>query len=123
NDHLTLYANLAFTEGKYLSFTNAPVPLEETGASTSFKNISKGDLPGISKWAGSIGGEIQSALKKAFNKEGRYFLAIDNYFRTGFSSSPSPSKYLNVPGYALFNGRVGYRSREGISIFLWGRNL
>lgn len=123
NDHLTIYANLAYTEGKYLSFTNAPVPLEETGASTSFKNVSDGDLPGISKWAGSIGGEIQSALKKAFNKEGRYFLAIDNYFRSGFSSSPSPSKYLNVPGYALFNGRVGYRSRDGISIFLWGRNL
>ncbi len=123
NDHLTIYANLAYTEGKYLSFTNAPAPLEETGASTSFKNVSDGDLPGISKWAGSIGGEIQSALKKAFNKEGRYFLAIDNYFRSGFSSSPSPSKYLNVPGYALFNGRVGYRSRDGISIFLWGRNL
>ncbi|MBU7577530.1 MAG: TonB-dependent receptor, partial [Flavihumibacter sp.] len=102
NDHLTIYANLAYTEGKYLSFTNAPVPLEETGASTSFKNVSDGDLPGISKWAGSIGGEIQSALKKAFNKEGRYFLAIDNYFRSGFSSSPSPSKYLNVPGYALW---------------------
>ena len=123
SDHLTLYANLAFTEGKYLSFNNAPVPLEETGSSTSFKNVSTGSLPGISKWAGSIGGEIQSAVKKAFSKEGRYFLAIDNYFRSGFSSSPSPSKYLNVPGYALFNARVGYRSKEGISIFLWGRNL
>ncbi|KYP15482.1 TonB-dependent receptor [Flavihumibacter sp. CACIAM 22H1] len=123
NDHITLYGNLAYTEGKYLSFTNAPVPLEETGASTSFKDVSKGDLPGISKWAGSIGGEIQSKLKKAFTKEGRYFLALDNYFRSGFSSSPSPSKYLNVPGYALFNGRVGFRSKEGISVFLWGRNL
>ncbi len=123
NDHVTVYANLAYTEGKYLSFTNAPVPLEETGSSTSFKNVSDGDLPGISKWAGSIGGEIQSSIKKAFNKDGRYFLALDNYFRSSFSSSPSPSKYLNVAGYGIFNGRLGFRSKEGISIFLWGRNL
>jgi iron complex outermembrane receptor protein len=123
NDHFTFYGNLAYTEGRYLSFTNAPVPLEETGASTSFKDVSAGELPGISKWAGSIGGEIQSKRIKAFTKEGRYFLAVDNYFRSGFSSSASPSKYLNVPGYALFNGRLGFRSREGISVFLWGRNL
>lgn len=123
NDHFTVYGNLAYTEGKYVKFTNAPVPLEETGAPAAFKDVSGGDLPGISKWAGSVGGEWQSALKKSFNKEGRYFLAIDNYFRSGFSSSPSPSRYLNVPGYALFNGRIGFRSREGLSIFLWGRNL
>lgn len=123
NDFYTFYGNLAYTEGKYLSFKNAPVPLEETGASTSFKDISSGELPGISKWAGSVGGEVQSGIKKAFSKEGRYFFALDSYFRSGFSSSASPSKYLNVAGYALVNGRIGYRSRDGISVFIWGRNL
>ncbi|HEY8398268.1 MAG TPA: TonB-dependent receptor, partial [Flavihumibacter sp.] len=123
NDHYTFFGNLAYTEGRYLSFKNAPVPLEETGGSASFKDVSKGEMPGISKWTGSLGGEIQSDLKKAFSKEGRYFVAVESYFRSSFSSSPSPSKYLRVPGYALVNGRIGYRSRDGISIFIWGRNL
>ncbi|HEY3429421.1 MAG TPA: hypothetical protein VGK39_02015, partial [Cyclobacteriaceae bacterium] len=39
------------------------------------------------------------------------------------SSSPSPSKYLNIDGYGLFNARAGFRSTKGISLFVWGRNL
>ncbi len=39
------------------------------------------------------------------------------------SSSPSPSAYLNIDGYTLLNGRFGFRSTNGLSIFVWGRNL
>src|ERR1044072_6030514 len=59
-DHLSLNGAAAWTEGEYVSFPNAPVPLEETGASSAFKDISGGNLPGISKWAGSLGGELTS---------------------------------------------------------------
>lgn len=47
----------------------------------------------------------------------------DGYFRSSFSSSPSPSNYLNIDGYALLNARVGLRTTEGLSFFVWGRNL
>ncbi len=53
--YLSLYGAAAYTEAEYVSFKNAPVPLEETGAANAFKDISGGDLPGISKWAGSLG--------------------------------------------------------------------
>ena len=39
------------------------------------------------------------------------------------SSSPSPSRYLNVDGYALLNARAGVRLDDKWSAFLWSRNL
>jgi iron complex outermembrane receptor protein len=119
---LSLYGALSYTDGKYISFKNAPVPLEETGAESAFKDISGGKLPGISKWAGSLGGQIDLP-SKFLTLGGNYFLALDSYFRSSFSSSPSPSKYLNVDGYILLNARLGFQASQGISFFVWSRNL
>jgi len=107
NSHFAFYGALAYTEGKYVSFTNAPLPLEETGKAVdgvqvAFKDISGGDLPGLSKWAGSFGGEF-STPANFLRKEGKFFIAFDSYYRSGFSSSPSPSAYLNIDGYTLLN--------------------
>ena len=117
------YGNLAYTDAEYLSFTNAPVPLEETGTTKSFKDITGGRLPGVSKWAGSFGGELTSNAYQFFGHKAKLFLALDAYARTEFSSSPSPSKYLNVPGYATFNSRAGFRADEGLTLFVWARNI
>lgn len=122
NNNLSFYGALAYTDGKYVSFKNAPVPLEETGGESAFKDISGGALPGISKWAGSAGGEVSGA-GKFLNEAGRFFLAVDTYYRSSFSSSPSPSAYLNIDGYTLINGRLGFRASNGVSILVWGRNL
>ncbi len=123
SSHFSFYGNLAYTDGKYLAFSNAPLPLEETGASQSFKDVSKGELPGISDWAGSLGGEILSGKKAVFGNNGNIFFATDIYFRSSFSSSASPSKYLNVDGYALLNARAGFRAPLGLTFFVWARNL
>ena len=122
-NHLSLNGALAYTEGKYVSFKNAPVPLEETGAPSAFKDVSGGDLPGISKWAGSLGGEIVTGQKKALGMNGKFFFAVDAYYRSSFSSSASPSKYLNIDGYTLLNSRAGFRTSENFSVFIWARNL
>lgn len=113
---------LAYTDAIYVSFTNAPVPLEETGGESAFKEISGGRLPGVSKWAGSFGGEYSKSAK-FFGKSGSYFIGSDVFFRSEFSSSPSPSQFLNVDGYALVNARAGYRISKGFSAFIWARNL
>lgn len=120
---LSLYGALAYTEGKFVSFKNAPVPLEETGAANAFKDISGGALPGISKWAGSLGGEITTGDSRFLGLGGKFFFGADSYFRSDFSSSSSPSQYLNIPGYALINGRLGFRAINGLSLFVWGRNI
>lgn len=120
--NLALNGSVAYTDGKYISFTNAPVPLEEVGGTQAFKDVSGGDLPGISKWSGSFGAE--ATTKGSFlGLKGNYFVAADIYFRSKFSSSPSPSQYLNIEGYSLLNGRLGFRASNGISIYVWGRNL
>lgn len=129
NRNLTLNAAGAYTDGIYVTFTNAPVPLEETGTKddngkdVAFKDISGGELPGISKFSGSVGAEILSNTATVFDNEGNFFFGIDSYYRSSFSSSPSPSKYLNVDGYALVNARAGFRTTKGLSFFVWGRNI
>lgn len=125
---LSLNASVAYTDGKYVTFKNAPLPLEETGhkdaagKSVYFKDISGAVLPGISKWASSFGTEL-TQKGKFLNQEGSYFFAIDGYFRSEFSSNPTPSKYLVVKPYTLANARIGFRASEGVTIFGWSRNL
>ncbi|HYF69698.1 MAG TPA: TonB-dependent receptor, partial [Ohtaekwangia sp.] len=123
NKNLSFYGAVTYTDGEYVSFKNAPVPLEETGGPSSFKDISGAKLPGISEWAGSFGGELSSNKGSALGHKGKFFLAFDTYLRSSFSSSPSPSKYLNVDGYGLLNARAGFRATEGISLIVWSRNL
>jgi iron complex outermembrane receptor protein len=124
---LSLYGSVAYTDAKYVTFTNAPLPLEETGKSVdgvqvAFKDISGGDLPGVSKWAASAGADIAKS-GKFFRKTGEYYAAFDVYYRSSFSSSPSPSAYLVVDSYALLNARIGYRVSKGFSVSIWARNL
>ncbi|MCI9843399.1 TonB-dependent receptor [Flavobacterium pectinovorum] len=127
NRHFSVYAAATYTEGTYVKFTNAPLPLELTGLvvdgkAVNYKDVSGSDLPGVSKWAGSLGGEYTKDAR-FFGNVGKFFIALDSYARSEFSSSPSASKYLVVPGYAIFNGRLGFRVANGLSAHIWGRNL
>ena len=122
SSHFAFNGALSYTDGKYVSFKNAPVPLEETGGASAFKDVSGGDLPGISKWSGSLGGEYNTS-GKFLDLKGNYFIALDSYARSTFSSSASPSQYLNIEGYALLNARVGFRAANGLSVLIWGRNV
>jgi iron complex outermembrane recepter protein len=121
NKFFSFNGALNYTDGKYVLFANAPPPLEETGGPT-FKDISGGDLPGISRWSASLGAEA-SVQGKLIGQQGAFFLALDGFYRSAFSSSPSPSAYLNVDSYALLNARLGFRAAEGVSIFAWSRNI
>lgn len=122
NNHISFTGAFAYTDGKYVKFTNAPVPIEEVGGPQAFKDISGGQLPGISKYAGSLGTEI-TGKGSLLGLKGNFFGGLDVYYRSTFSSSPSPSAFLDIEGYALLNGRVGFRASNGLSIFIWGRNL
>lgn len=119
--HFRFNTSLAYTDGKYISFKNAPVPLEGTGGD-DFKDISGEVLPGISKWTVTMGSEIHGK-GRLFDENGAFFLGADLYARSSFSSSPSASRYLNISGYALVNARIGFRGQRNFSIFIWARNL
>ncbi|MCH7408234.1 TonB-dependent receptor [Belliella sp. DSM 111904] len=119
--NFSTFGALAYTDGEYVRFTNAPVPLEEVGGE-SFKDISGGRLPGTSKWAGSLGAEWAKE-GNWLGVAGKYFIASELFYRSEFSSSPSPSQFLNIDGYAVVNARLGFRGDNGFSLFLWSRNL
>ena len=134
-DNFSGYLNLAWTDGKYESFNGAPPPLELSGGSVSLGNDQQGNplpigaydasgtkLPGLSEWAGSIGGEYHTP-GALLGRQGEYFAAVDVSYRSEFSSSPVESQYLNIDGYSLVNGRVGFRGDSGWDFFVWGKNL
>jgi iron complex outermembrane receptor protein len=117
-----LRGSVAYTDAKYVSFPDAPPPLEGTGGTASV-DASGGLLPGISKWAASGGTEYRKQ-GTFLRKPGEFFTGLDIYYRGDFSSSPTPSQYLNIEGYSLLNLRVGFRSDNGgWSGYLWARNL
>ncbi len=118
---LSLHGALAYTDGEYVSFPNAPPPLELTGLNPAVVDASGGRLPGLSEWAASFGGE-HNAQTTIFGKSGELFTGFDIYYRGDFSSNPTPSEYLNVDAYSLLNLRVGFRANGGWSGYLWVRN-
>jgi iron complex outermembrane receptor protein len=121
--NFSFYGSVAYTDAKYVKFTNAPLPLEETGLLPPFKDISGAILPGVSKWAGSVGGEFATDAKFVNNDASKFFVAVDGSFRSSFSSSASPSAYLNIAGYGLLNTRLGFKATHGLGAYLWGRNI
>lgn len=122
---LSIYGAVAYTDGKYIDFKNAPLAIENVGTPASelpYQDVSGQRLPGISKWAGNIGAEL-TVPAKFFDKESKFFIALEISSRSEFSSSATPSKFLNIDGYTLTNGRLGYRTADGLSFFIWSRNL
>jgi iron complex outermembrane receptor protein len=117
----TFYGSSAYTDGIYVSFPDAPPPLEDTGA-FDVKDISGSVLPGISKWAVSFGGQYDQP-GRLLGQQGQYFAGFDTSYRSSFSSSATASQYLIVDGYTLLNARIGFRWSDGWSLSLWSRNL
>ncbi len=136
---LTLNGSVAYTDARYVKFTNAPLPLEETGTiakdangkdivdakgkgvEQTYKDVSGGALPGVSKWNAAVGAEL-STSGKLFDKSGRFFIASNLSYRSEYSSNPSPSAVLKINGYSLINGSLGFKSGQ-YTVFVWARNI
>ncbi|MBV1690146.1 TonB-dependent receptor [Novosphingobium sp. G106] len=136
SDRFNVYVNGAFTDAKFVKFTNAPCPPELAGgtAPTGTQvaspagtaggispvscNISGQVLPGISKWSVSWGGEYNVPLG---GDGAEVYFGYDGSYRSRFSSNPSPSAYMYIDSYSLHNFRLGFR-RDHFNIFGWVRN-
>ncbi|OYU37099.1 TonB-dependent receptor [Novosphingobium sp. PASSN1] len=145
SERFNIYGNGAYTDAKFVKFTNAPCPPELSGGkaqaldangvpsgptdlpgtpggvSPAQCDISGARLPGVSKWSFSYGFEGNVPVT-AFGAEGQVYLGFDGNYRSDWSSNASPSAYTGVNGYALSNFRLGFRSEKGIDVFGWVRN-
>jgi iron complex outermembrane recepter protein len=124
SDRATAYASAAWTDPKYVKFTNAPCPPELSGgtASPATCDISGQLLPGISKYSLSYGVEfnVPTAL---LGGEGQFYIGWDGSYRSTFSSNASRSVYMDIKGYSLNNLRLGFRNADGINVYGWVRNI
>lgn len=111
----------AYTDATYVDFADAPPPVELSGGSVQSVDISGARLPGVSKWAFSYGADY-TLPARLFGLDGAVFAGVDGSYRSRWSSSPTPSAYMMVDGYALTNGRLGYRTDSGWEASLWVRN-
>jgi len=121
-NNLSVYGSVSYTEGVYVSFPDAPAPLELTGGPQAV-DASGTRLPGISKWAAAAGAEYFLPGNSLFGMSGDYFLGVDLSYRSAFSSNPTASQYLTVDAYTLVNARVGFQGMNGWDVFIWARNL
>lgn len=119
SDSLSIQANGTYLDGRYVSFTDAPPPIELTGG-PQVVNASGQRLPGVSEWQGSLNVDFHPKL--AIFGPGELISGFDVSARTNFSSSPTPSAFTYVPGYTLVNARLGWRSDKGHAAFFWIRN-
>ncbi len=140
SDRFTAYANAAYTDAKYVKFTNAPCPPELSGGTLQSAtatpdysqpgvpgalsprqcDISGQGLPGVSKYAFSYGAEYNIPAN-LLGKDGQAYFGVDGNYRSDWNSNASPSIYTKVEGYALTNFRAGFRG-DGFDIFGWVRN-
>jgi iron complex outermembrane recepter protein len=112
------YVRGAYTDAKYISFTNAQCPLELIGNATAQCDLSGKPLPGSSKWSLSAGTEYRHDIGN-----GEIYAGIDASYRSSFFADASVSKYLKIDGYTLINARLGFASAKGWEVFALVRNL
>jgi iron complex outermembrane recepter protein len=133
------YFNGAYTDAKYMKFVDAPCPPELSGGtvatgtqvpsapgtpggiSPASCDVSGERLPGVSKWSASYGAEA-NVPATIFGHAGQVYLGFDGFYRSRFSSNPTPSVYAWIKGYALSNFRVGFRTSKSVDLFAWVRN-
>lgn len=121
NQNLDLYANVAWTDAKYDSFANGPCPLERIGTSTVACDLSGKDLPGVSPWAASAGGEVHGD-GGFLGLPGQFYGGADASFRSTYNSDASVSRYTEIEGYTILNLRAGFRADNGWEASLWVKN-
>ena len=132
------YFNGAYTDAKYVKFTDAPCPPELSGGTTitgtqtpsppgtpgglspASCDISGQKLPGVSEWSISYGAEANVAAT-ILRQSGQIFVGFDGFYRSDFSSNPTPSALTRAKGFALSNFRLGFRTPR-VDIFGWVRN-
>ncbi|NBB15550.1 TonB-dependent receptor [Caulobacter sp. SLTY] len=117
----SFYGNLAYTDAHYDSFANGPCPIERIGTATAACDLSGKELPGVSKWAGSFGGEYRQDVSIG-RLTGEGYVGADASFRSAYYADAAVSEYARLPAYELLNLRLGFSSDAGWEAFVLVKN-
>jgi iron complex outermembrane recepter protein len=118
---LTLYGSLTYDDAYYVSYQNAPCPIEIRTTGTC--DLSGARLPGVSKWAASAGGEYGRNLEVG-GRPLQVYVGGDVYYRSSFYGVSNDSAYSLIDGYSVANLRLGLRAESGgWDASVWARNV
>jgi len=119
--HFSLRASGAYSDGIYADYPKAPCPIELTGAATAQCDLTGKGLPGLPRWSGAVGGEYVAPLAIA-GQRGDLVLRADASAKSQIFSDATDSAYTVIPGYALVNASIGYRTPHW-ELAAFARNL
>lgn len=115
-EQLSLYASGALTEATYTDYPAAACGLENITLASC--DLTGGQVAGVPKWAWSAGGEYRAPTAL-----GELFVGLDYSYRSKIGSTGN-SRYTELEGRGLLNGRIGLRSADGgWTAYVWSRNL
>ncbi len=119
---LTLTASGAFTDPKYLSYPNAPCPVEKYTPTAPTCDASGLIVPGISRWSGYLGANYTLPIGGFRGQDVYGYVDADYSYKS--SAQSGTSNYTWLPAYGLVNLRLGARLEdETTDISIWVRNL
>ncbi|WP_242152454.1 TonB-dependent receptor [Sphingomonas sp. BAUL-RG-20F-R05-02] len=116
----SLRGSVAYADGKYDSYPNAPCPIERISSATTVCNLSGRPLSSLPKWTVSAGGDYTLPVPRL---HGDVILHADSVSRTRQYGDPTDSAYTLIKGYTLVNASLGYRNRAGWEVDVFARNL
>jgi iron complex outermembrane receptor protein len=120
-DNASLYGSVAYTEGVYVAFPDAPAPLELTGG-PQVVDASGTRLPASPNGRASSAANI-SCPECCSEQMANISPVSTSSYRSSFSSNPTASAYLNIDAYSLVNARIGFQGHNDGMCSSWARNL
>lgn len=121
---LNLTAAGAYTDAKYIKYTNAPQAPEVNAALYPRQDLSGVQLAGVPKYSLSLGADVSRPVGGLGSQPLELYGHADFAWRSHFNTTSSNSRYGEVPGYGLLNGRVGLRADgQHWDLSLYVRNL
>ena len=120
---ISFSASAAYTDAKYIKYTNAPQKPENTNLG-AIQDLSGAQLPGVPKFTYSLGADLAQPIGDWQGRSLELYGHADYSHRSSFNTSSSNSRYAQLPAYGLVNARIGIRDADGKwDLSVWVKNL
>ncbi len=118
-DNLTISLSGAYNDATFVSYDDAPAPIELTNVTKSV-NLSGYQLPGAPKWNAQLNVNYEVPLDGDFTG----FTYLNQTFRSKTSLYNPVSPYAYQDAYGLTNFGIGVRTSDGkYALRFWSKNL
>jgi len=120
---VSLNASASYTDAVYIDYPNAPQAPERLDLG-SVQSLSGKPLAGVPKFTYTLGADIAQPVGRIAGQTLQFYGHADFAHRSLLNTSSTNSRYAQVPGYGVLNGRIGVRPESGRwDLSVWARNL